>query len=94
MFSVCIYIYYITMKSLPLSDPQQPCLPELFDEVCVNLSVLLPLLLLLLSQSIAGVYIAIARDTGKYCPKEQGCRNTKLCYNVSSTSHIRITSFY
>lgn len=65
----------ISYEHLLLLDPWQPWLSELFDEVCVNLSMLLPLLLLLLSKSIAGVQIAIAGDTSKYGPEEDKDRN-------------------
>lgn len=66
---------------LPLLDPQQPCLPKVFDEVCVNLSMSLPVLLLLLSKSIAGVHIAIAWDTSKYGPEEDK-DSKKKCFHI------------
>lgn len=48
---------------------------ELFDEVCVNLSMLLSLLLLFLSESIVGVHIAIAVYTSEDGPEYDKDRN-------------------
>ena len=48
---------------------------ELFDEVCVNLLMLLPLLLFFLSKGIVGVNITIAVHTSEDGPEYDQNRN-------------------
>lgn len=57
------------LNTLPLLDAGQPCLPELLDEVFVNLSISLFLLPLVFTQSIAGVLIAVAWNTSEDGPE-------------------------
>ena len=66
---------------------------ELFDEVCVNLSMTMSLLLLFLSESIVCVHIAIALYTSEDGPEHDKDRNpsvTKLQFVVVAISTFKI----
>lgn len=53
----------------PLLEARQPCFPELLDELFVEPSIPLLLLLLVFTQSVAGILVAVARDASEDGPE-------------------------
>ena len=65
-------------EALPLLDLQQACFSELLDEVFVNPSLLASLLLLFLSEGVAGVHVAIAGHASEDGPEQGKDRNPSV----------------
>lgn len=61
---------------------------DLFDEVCVNLSMLLSLLLLFLGEGVVSVHIAIALYTSEDGPEYDKDRNPSATVESLNLDHF------